>query len=159
MEDCDTLIPCQKSILLSRTYSSDSVSDSVEIVLCLLLLCYRIITNTIILLEGKSASITNIKAKNCGTCTNTDQTQDITAQKHILEMQALKIHNPLVDNTHHDVCQLLLANIDSDPLPAVTESTDTSPLPTIKTRTTAQQQCFLYTRSASICSRVSTLTS
>ena len=35
-----------------------------------------------------------------------------------------------LDNNHHDVCQLFLANIDSNPLPAVTESTDTNPLPT-----------------------------
>ena len=35
-----------------------------------------------------------------------------------------------LDNNHHEVCQLLLANIDSNPLPAVTESTDTSPLST-----------------------------
>ena len=31
-----------------------------------------------------------------------------------------------LDNNHHDVCQLLLASIDSDPLPAMTESIDTS---------------------------------
>ena len=31
-----------------------------------------------------------------------------------------------LDNNHHDVCQLLLASIDSNPLPAVTESTDIS---------------------------------
>ena len=35
-----------------------------------------------------------------------------------------------IDNNHHDVCQLLLVSIDSNPLPAVTESIDTSSLPT-----------------------------
>ena len=31
-----------------------------------------------------------------------------------------------LDNNHHDVCQLLLVSIDSDPLPVVTEGTNTS---------------------------------
>ena len=37
-----------------------------------------------------------------------------------------------LDNNHHDVCQLLLASIDFNPLPAVTKTTDTTehrPLP------------------------------
>ena len=35
-----------------------------------------------------------------------------------------------LDINHHDVCQLLLVSIDSNPLPAVTKRIDTSPLPT-----------------------------
>ena len=46
-----------------------------------------------------------------------------------------------LDNNHHDVCQLLLANFDSNPLPVVTETTDTT---TTKIMSTKQESIPLH---------------
>ena len=49
------------------------------------------------------------------------------AQSSLIDSTGMTPLDYALDN---DVCQLFYANIDFNPLPAVTESTDTSPLPT-----------------------------
>ena len=80
------------------------------------------------------------------------------AQASLTDNAGLTPLDYALDNNHHNVCQLLLANLDSSPLPAMTDTSEThSDLSLFMTETIEQEPQLLFKKGSRQNSAFSTL--